>query len=219
MTTAVIGLGSIGHAVAKHLVNGGEEVLVSTRHLEEAKEIADELGAKAVSTEDAIEQADTIIFAVPFTATKKTLQQHKDKLSGKVIIDPSNPIAPDDNGRYHRLLPAGISSSEKVREDVPADAHYAKGMNTLLADTLDSSANHDPKVALFYVTEDDKAEKEITRLIDLMGYTPMKAGGLKHAIDIEVGGQLHEKGGLEHNLPVEEMAKDALKQASKYWDS
>ena len=61
MTTAVIGLGTIGHKVARLLMQGGEDVIVATRHLDEAKRIADEIGAIAVNLDTAIvlTQAET----------------------------------------------------------------------------------------------------------------------------------------------------------------
>jgi 8-hydroxy-5-deazaflavin:NADPH oxidoreductase len=57
--TAIIGVGNIGRAVARHLVAGGEPVLVASRNASEAEALAEELGplATAASVENAIAAA------------------------------------------------------------------------------------------------------------------------------------------------------------------
>jgi predicted dinucleotide-binding enzyme len=46
--------------------------------------------------------------------------------------------------------------------------------------------------ALFYVTDDDRAEEDIERLIRTAGFEPVKVGGLEHLGRLEVGGDLHD---------------------------
>jgi len=47
----------------------------------------------------------------------------------------------------------------------PASAHYVKAFGTLGADSLASSANREPRVALFYATDDDTAAGTVERVI------------------------------------------------------
>jgi 8-hydroxy-5-deazaflavin:NADPH oxidoreductase len=64
---------------------------------------------------------------------------------------------------------------------------------TLPADLLESSSNQSPKRAvLFYATDDDRAGREVERLIRTAGFEPVKAGGLGQSTRLEVGGDLHE---------------------------
>ena len=56
MTTAIIGTGNVGSALARHLANGGETVVLAARDQSKAQALAQELGprARAASVRDAI---------------------------------------------------------------------------------------------------------------------------------------------------------------------
>jgi predicted dinucleotide-binding enzyme len=68
MTTAIIGTGNIGKAVARHLVDGGESVVLAARDESHAAAMAEDLGEleRATSAEKAIADADVVVFAVWF---------------------------------------------------------------------------------------------------------------------------------------------------------
>jgi hypothetical protein len=53
-----------------------------------------------------------------------------------------------------------------------------KAFGSLGATQLADTANREPRVVLFYATEDDLAETTITRLIQTAGFEPMDVGGL-----------------------------------------
>ena len=102
MNTAVIGLGNIGSRVAKNLTSGGERVIVSERDLAKAEAVAAKLGgeAQAMSIADALKNADILILAIWFQAIKDFVAEHRNELAGKIIVDPSNPIATDCKGGF-----------------------------------------------------------------------------------------------------------------------
>jgi hypothetical protein len=103
----------------------------------------------------------------------------------KVVIDPSNPIG-FENGQLIRTLPAGESSGSVVAGQLPASAHYVKAFGTLGAvEQLAISANRDPRVVLFYATDDDAAEATAQRLTRAAGFEPLKVGGVSEAGRIE----------------------------------
>src|SRR5258706_14225920 len=97
---AIIGIGNIGKVVAANLVKGNRPVIIASRKLEEAKALAQELGTLASAAEipAAIKEADIIVMAVWYASIKELLVQYAAALQGKIIIYPSNPIAPDGNG-------------------------------------------------------------------------------------------------------------------------
>jgi len=53
------------------------------------------------------------------------------------------------------------------------------------ADQLATSANREPRVVLFYATDDDAAEATAQRLISAAGFEPLKVGGVSDAGRIE----------------------------------
>jgi len=204
VATAIIGIGNIGGALAGHLVRGGEPVVLATRDEANAAVLAQELGdlARAASVEEAIAQADVVIFAVWLDTIKELTAKDADLLEGKVVVDPSNPIGIDENGKITRTLPDEQSAGSVVAATLPAGAHYVKAFGTLGADSLASAANREPRRAvLFYATDDDAAAAAIERLISAAGFDPLKVGGVADAGRIEVpGGDLHQNGGLNGQL-------------------
>src|SRR6476646_4688207 len=92
---AVIGLGNIGTVVASNLVKSNRDVIVADRRIEKAKELSQKLGdlAQPMEIPAAIKEADIIVFAIWFDAIKELLNKYATELSGKIIVDPSNPIA------------------------------------------------------------------------------------------------------------------------------
>jgi 8-hydroxy-5-deazaflavin:NADPH oxidoreductase len=198
MTTAIIGVGKLGGAVARNLVAGGESVVLAAKEESNAEALAGELGplARAASAEDAIANADAVVVAVWLDTIKELIPKHERLLDGKVVVDPSNPIGFDDSGQMFRTLPEGQSAGSVVAALLPAGAHYVKAFGTLLADALATGARRGPRRAvLFYATDDDTAATTIERLIRAAGFDPLKAGGLADAGRIEVpGGDLYQMG-------------------------
>jgi hypothetical protein len=198
MSTAIIGVGNIGGAVARHLAAGGESVLVAARDESTARALAHELGpnARADTVESAIAAADTIVLALWLDTMREVISQNATLLDGKVVIDPSNPIGFDTNGQIIRTLPNDRSSGSIVAAALPAGAHYVKAFGTLAADALAASANREPRrAALLYATDDEDAATTIERLIRAAGSDPLKIGGAADAGRIEApGGDLHQFG-------------------------
>ena len=198
MTNAIIGVGKLGKSVARDLVDGGERVVLATRDESKPTALASELGelASAASVEKAITDADVVVFAVWLDTLKGLIAEHKDLLRGKVVVDPSIPVALDSDGGFVRTLPDGQSSGSVVAGLLPAEAHFVNAFGTLGAESLASEANRTPRAVLFYATDDDQAAAEIERLISAAGFDPVKAGGVNVALSIESFGALHQFGGL-----------------------
>jgi 8-hydroxy-5-deazaflavin:NADPH oxidoreductase len=187
MTTSIIGVGSLGGTVARHLAAGGEPVVLAALDEAHAQSLADELGpnASAASVEDAIAGSDTVVLATWLDQSREYVPGLASVLENKVVIDPSNPIG-FENGQMIRTLPEGQSSGSVVARMLPASARYVKAFGSLGAvEQLATSANRDPRVVLFYATDDDVAEAAARRLIGAAGFEPLKVGGVSEAGRIE----------------------------------
>jgi predicted dinucleotide-binding enzyme len=214
MTTAIIGVGHIGSALASDLVGGGERVVLAARDPSHAQALATQLGdqATAAPVRQAIADADVVVLAIWVDQLRALLPEVADLLQGKVVVDPSNPVGYDDQGQAHRTLPEGTSAGSVVAGLLPTGAHYVKAFGTLGAPSLASEGNRAPRHAvLFYATDDDRAAAAIERLITAAGFDPVKAGGVKDAGRVEVpGGDLHQHGGLNGRLLDLHEAREAL---------
>jgi predicted dinucleotide-binding enzyme len=206
MSTTIIGVGNLGGAVARHLANGGEAVVLAAKDESRAQALADDLGplARAASVADAIDDSDTVVLAVWLDQLKDVLAEHGQRFDGKVVIDPTNPIGFED-GQMIRTLPDGESASSVVVGLLPAGAHYVKAFGSLGATQLAGAANQDPRVVLFYATDDGAAAMTAKRLILTAGFEPLDVGGLA-----EVGRMEGPSGDLQGRVLDLDGARSAL---------
>jgi 8-hydroxy-5-deazaflavin:NADPH oxidoreductase len=187
LTTAIIGVGTLGSVLARHLVAGHELVVLAAADEAHARALADELGPNASSApaEDAIAGADVVVLAIWLDQIKEFVPAQTHVLENKVVVDPSNPIGFDENEQMIRTLPAGQSSGSVVAGLLPASTHYVKAFGSLGADQLATGSNQEPRVVLFYATDDDAAEATAQRLISAAGFESLKVGGVSDAGRIE----------------------------------
>jgi 8-hydroxy-5-deazaflavin:NADPH oxidoreductase len=198
-TVAVIGLGNIGKAVATNLVKGNHSVILASRDNEKTKALAGQLGGLATTKEiaNAILEADVIIPAIYFNALKEFFQTYSKELEGKIIVDVSNPIAPDGNGGFKKIIGENESSGNILSDLIPKNAKLVKAFGTLGAGSLLNSAFNEPdKKVLFYASDSTNSNQQIEELITSSGFVPFNVGGIEQSIKIEVFGDLHEFGAL-----------------------
>lgn len=196
MTTAIIGTGGIGSAIARQLSSGGETLRLASANLDSAQKLAAEVGAAAIvaaDNHDASIGADAVVLALRFTVLKDVIGEIADSLADKLVVVPSNPVTLDAQGKVIRILPADQTSGEAVVGWLPVGARMAMAFGTMSAGLLESAHNRAPERAvLFYVTDDDRADADVARLIRTAGFDPVKVGGIKQASRLEVGGDLHD---------------------------
>ena len=196
MTTAIIGTGGLGSAIARVLASGGESLRLSSADNESARTLAAKVGGAAVAAadnRDALQGADAVVLALRFTVLKGVIDEIADALTGKLVVVPSNPVALDAQGNVRRVLPEGQTSGEAVAGWLPAGARLAMAFGSMSANLFESSSNRSPEPAvLFYAADDDRAGEEVERLIRTAGFEPVKAGGIEQSSRLEVGGDLHD---------------------------
>lgn len=195
---AVIGLGNIGTVVATNLAKGRRSIIIADRKLEKAKRLAEKLGSLATpaTISDALRDAEIIVLAVWFDAIKEIFTKYTVELSGKIIVDPSNPIAPDENGGFKKIIDKDQSAGEILSSLLPKNAKLAKALGTLGVGSLSAVAFQQPLNVLFYATDDRTIDAAIEDLITDSGFQALRVGELSDSIRIEVFGELHEFGAL-----------------------
>ena len=168
MTTAIIGTGGIGSAIARQLASGGETLQLSSADKESARKLAAAIGEAASVAADnrtALKGADAVVLALRFSVLKDVIDEIADALSEACLVVPSNPVGLDAQGNVVRLLPEGQSSGEVVAGWLPAGTPFAIAFGTMSADLFESSSHRSPERAvLFYVSEDDRGRNEVESL-------------------------------------------------------
>ena len=182
MNIAIIGAGNVGRALTSSAVRAGHNVTISSAGSGSARAAAEELGAKAAPTDRAaVEDAELVVLAVPYTAVDDVLADAGPALEGKILVDATNPIKPD----YSGLATEGTSGAETIQRKVRG-ARVVKAFNTVLA-----ARQTDPKVAGglhidgFAAADDAEAKETVLALLEETGFNPVDAGALAMARYLE----------------------------------
>jgi predicted dinucleotide-binding enzyme len=181
MKISIFGYGNIGTALTKQLTKAGHEVVLSGRNLDKARDVAALYGATVLPIAEAAAASDVLVMAVYFDGVKDIVNVAGD-LSGKVIVDPTNPLTADYMG-----LTMGFTTSaaEEIAKLVP-QSKVVKAFNTLFAQVIDQGADFNGTPTSGFIAGDDAAAKTtIAELLSTLGYAVVDAGGLINARYLE----------------------------------
>jgi 8-hydroxy-5-deazaflavin:NADPH oxidoreductase len=182
VTIAIIGGGAVGSALGSLLHNAGRKFVIGRR--------SDGGGALPAATiEQAIDAADIVILAVPFTAARQLLPAHAARLAGKILVDATNPLNEDWSPL---LLGEENSAGEEVARLVP-EARVVKAFNTIFADVMrpDRQSRNGQRVSAFVASDDDAAAEEVSALAQAAGFEPVWAGPMASARWLEAMAHLN----------------------------
>jgi 8-hydroxy-5-deazaflavin:NADPH oxidoreductase len=183
MNILILGAGNMGAAFAKQLIRAGHLVTVTARSLEKAQAVAAaNPGAQAVATANAAAAFDVILLATGYADAVPALQS-LGSLSGKVVIDITNPLTADYMGL---TLGHSTSAAEEIAKAVP-DAQVVKAFNTLFAQVLAEGADFGKgqTASVFVASDSERAKQTAKALAESMGFATIDAGGLKNARYLE----------------------------------
>ena len=183
----IIGTGKIGGALAKHWVNAGHEVFMSTRHPEELEALAKELGPRAHVglPREAAAFGSVVLVSVPYGAMPQIGTDFAAELAGKVIIDTSNPNAGRDGPQAPewQRKGAGVSTAELLKND-----RVVRAFNCIPAASLANQANRQPARIAIPIGGDDAAAIAIAeRLVRDAGFDPVMVGSLVKSREFDLG--------------------------------
>jgi len=176
MTTAIIGFGAIGQALARAFARKDIQVAVASQRSPEAiAPLTEAIGptVTASSLQDAL-KAQTVILAIPFSAIAglASLTNWREK----TVVDPTNAI------NFPDFTPADLGgkfSSSLVQETL-SGAQVVKAFNTIPAAILAQSPEDDGGRRVAFLSGDDPdARKVVSALIDDLGFAPMDLGSLQ----------------------------------------
>ena len=178
-TISIIGSGGMATAIAGRVAKAGHTVEIVTRDTAKAKALAEKLAAGATTgTYGAAPAGDIVILAVPYSSAAVVVADFGEALDGKVIIDVTNPVAPDMSGL---VTPHGSSGAQEIAKGTPAGAHVVKAFNTIFGHVLAKGGHLDA----FLAADDPEAKARVSTFLESLGLRPLDVGGLHMAATLE----------------------------------
>ncbi len=175
MNISIIGTGNMGSSLGALFAQAGHAVIFGSRQPE---------GAGQVSIVEALEQGEVVVLALPYPAAVELAEQSatQNVLQGKVVLDISNPLAPD-----FMSLTVGhtTSAGEEIAKRLPG-ARVVKAFNTIFADVLKARVAGEAVPVTVFVAGDDAAARATAQsLAQEIGFTTVDAGPLSNARYLE----------------------------------
>jgi len=173
MKIGIIGAGRIGGTMGEHWVKAGHEVMLSSRHPENLKELAARLGPRArVGTpREAAAFGDVVFIAVPYSAMPEISRDYANEMKGKVVVNASNPIPRRDGPMAEEAQKKGAGL---------ADAEFLPGARVARAFTFPGAAvfkseahRRGDRVAVAVAADDKDAMEVASRLVRDAGFEPV----------------------------------------------
>jgi 8-hydroxy-5-deazaflavin:NADPH oxidoreductase len=190
MNVTIIGTGNMARGIGTRLVAGGHGLTVVGKDNEAAEAVVRDLGAedsaKVARSDDAVSD-EVVVLAIYFPDATQFVEQHRDELAGKVLIDITNPV----NESYDALVtPPDGSAAQELAKLAPG-ARVVKAFNTTFARTLSEGKVAGQPLDVLIAGDDDDAKATVARLVEDGGLRAIDAGPLKRARELEAAGLLH----------------------------
>lgn len=182
---AVIGTGMMGGAMGTQLAEQGYSVTYGSRSPDREDVRALVAGtagkARAALPADAVVDADIVVLAVPWPAME-TVAQNLGDLSGKLLLDVSNPMGPADDG-YQEML-VETSSAELIQGWNPG-ARVVKAFNSVGYFVIENSAAAGGPVTVPVASDHHDEKCTVIGIARAMGLDAVDIGPLRHARFLE----------------------------------
>jgi len=181
-TISIIGSGSMASAIAGRAAKAGYTVEIMGRDTAKVQSLADKLGPAAKTGAYGTAPAgDIVILAVPYSGATAVVSDYGAALDGKVIIDITNPIAPDLSGL---VTPPGSSGAQEIAKVLPAGAPVVKAFNTIFGHVIAQGERLDA----FFAADDVHARTRAFAFLERLGLRAFDVGGLPMAQSLEALG-------------------------------
>jgi 8-hydroxy-5-deazaflavin:NADPH oxidoreductase len=188
----ILGSGAVGQTLAEGFLKHGHEVRIGSRAPGKLAAFSRDTGIEAVTFADAAGWAEALVLSVKGNGAEEALRlAGKERLSGKLVIDTTNPISdePPQDGVLRYFTGPNESLMERLQAAFPA-AHLVKAFNSVGSDRMVNPKYAGGKPTMFFCGNDAGAKAETARVLDLFGWEPADMGSATAARAIEPLAQL-----------------------------
>jgi predicted dinucleotide-binding enzyme len=178
MNIGIIGAGPIGSCLASKLVKLGHRVsIANSRGPATLKQLAEETGAEAATVEEAVQNKQVVIVAIP--------QKNIPDLPEGLFKDIPESTVVIETGNYYPALRDGImpaieeSGIDSLWVQLQLGVPVIKVFNSIFATSLVKPGRpkgDQDRIALAVSGDDTQAKEVVFKLVDELGYEPFDVG-------------------------------------------
>jgi len=173
MKIGIVGSGRLGGTVGQMWAKAGHEVMFSSRHPENLKDMVAQLGprAHAGTIDQAIAFSNVLLLAVPYSALPEVGRDHAAALKGKIVVDASNPVVRRDGTVAEEAMKNGIGpTSLKYLPGV----RYVRAFNPVGTAALQNEAfRAGTPMGMPVAGDDAEAVNVASQLVRDIGFEPV----------------------------------------------
>jgi len=185
----ILGSGIVGQTLANGFIKHGYKVMIGTGNPEKLAEWKATAGDHAMigSFSDAAAYGEIVVLAVKGNVAAEAIRKAGAfNLSGKTVIDATNPIADlaPENGVLRFFTDLNESLMEKLQKEFP-EAHFVKAFNCVGNAFMVNPQFPGGKPTMFIAGNNDNAKSEVTEILTLFGWETEDMGKAEAARAIE----------------------------------
>lgn len=177
----IIGTGNMAAGIAARAASAGRSIQILSRDAVAASALASEMNASVGTTGQEIE-GSIVVLATPFEVSKEIAGHYGGALTGKTIVDISNPVNAETLDSL--TVPAGSSAAEEIQALVPG-ANVVKGFNTVFASTLAAGEVAGQTLDVLLAGDSAEAKAAVAGFINDSGLRAIDVGPLRRARELE----------------------------------
>ncbi len=182
-TIAVIGgTGAQGSGLALRWARAGHKVMLGSRDPAKGERVCAELAASVpagslshAGYRDAAAQAEIVVLTVPYAVQRASVEEIRDALDGKILVDATVPLKPPKVGRVQ--LPAGGSAVLALQEILGPATHIVSAFQNVSASHL-GDLEHTLDCDVLVAGDDPDARETVIGLAQDIGLNAWHAGPL-----------------------------------------
>jgi predicted dinucleotide-binding enzyme len=189
MRIGVIGAGSMGGILARHLAKLGHHVsIANSRGPESLTALAAEIGAAPVSVVDAAKAADIVILAIPTKAVPDLPRGLFANVPSSVVVIDIGNYHPELRDGHIDAIDRGLLDSQWVAQQIGRPV--VKAFNNIFARSLLEKGvprGTPGRIALPVAGDSSDARAAVLRLVDDLGFDPVDGGDLANSFRQQTG--------------------------------
>jgi predicted dinucleotide-binding enzyme len=183
----IIGSGVVGQTLARGFKRHGHGVRVGSRTPAKLSSFAREHEIAVATVADVAAWSDALVLAVLGRGASEALEQAgRPNLSGKLVIDTTNPLSdePPDGGVLRVFTKPNTSLMEQLQGEFP-EARFVKAFNSVGHALMINPSLPGGTPTMFYCGDDERAKEDVATIIREFGWEPADMGPAAAARAIE----------------------------------